>query len=261
MIIPTRRGVTLRTSKVSVCLLPMLPMLGTVPAREVNDMGDATGPVGIWRAEPRVGAHATDRRARNELIGLLALYLITLAVSFVKGQDVFVFAYIMTVVVAVGGPRRHGRAWADIGIKADFFADLRRVWPLSALVAIVFQVLSPAVGIAFAAGYGHELLAQISGRLPVDIASTAGLSAVVALLAAALVLTLIEELVFRAFFQERLSRYVGTPLAIVVAAVLFGLAHAVGASGSSQVVLSDAGGVMFDGPSSASSTRGPATSG
>ncbi len=188
-----------------------------------------------------------ERRARNELVALLALLLVTLAVSMANGQDVFVFAYIMTVVVAVGAPRRHGRPWSYIGVKRGFAEDLRRVWPLSALVAIVFQVLPPMVGIAFAAGYGPELLSQITGRLPVDIGSAAGVSAITTLLAAALVLTLIEEIVFRVVFQERMSWYIGTPAAIVVAAVLFGLAHAVGASGSTPVAALDVGGVMLDG--------------
>ncbi len=51
----------------------------------------------------------------------------------------------------------------------------------------------------------------------------------------------------RAFLQQRMSTYVGTPAAIVVAAALFGLAHAVGATGSPQVVLCDVGGVVLDG--------------
>ena len=182
-----------------------------------------------------------------ELVGLLALYLVTLAVSLVKGQDVFVFAYIMTVTVAVGGPRRRGRPWADIGVKSGFLEDLRRTWPLAALVAVVFQFLPPAVVVAFATGDGHDVLAQIVGRLPVDVASAAGLSAIAALLAAALVLTLVEEVVFRAFLQERMSRYVGTAGAVVAAAVLFGLAHAVGTTGSPRVVAFDVGGVMLDG--------------
>ena len=153
----------------------------------------------------------------------------------------------MTVVVAVGGPRRHGRPWSDIGIKGGFLGDLRQVWPLSALVAVVFQVVPPTVAVAFVAGFGPALLAQVTGRLPVDVGSAAGLSAVVSLLAAALVLTLVEEVVYRAVFQERMSRYVGTPLAIVAAACLFGLAHAVGATGSPQSVLLDVVGVVLDG--------------
>ena len=71
-------------------------------------------------------------------MALLALLLVTLAASFAKGQDIYVFAYIMTIVVAIGGPRRHGRSWADIGLKTGFGADLRRVRYLAGLDAIVF---------------------------------------------------------------------------------------------------------------------------
>ena len=214
---------------------------------EVIRLRQATEPRRPQGAETRAPESPLERRARYELIGLLALFLITLAASFVKGQDIFVFAYIMTVVVAVGGPRRHGRPWSDLGLKPGFFSDLRKVWYLAALDAVVFQVLPPTVGIAFVLGYGQDLIAQITSRLPVDIASAAGLSAILALLAAAFVLTLVEELVFRVTFQERMSRYIGVPAAIVAAAILFGLTHAVGAAGSPQVVLLDVAGVTLDG--------------
>ncbi len=210
-------------------------------------MGEATRALDGRRAAAPDRGVGHDRRARNELVGLLTLFLVTLAVSVPKGQDIFVFAYIMTVVIAVGGPRRHGRPWSYIGVKRGFVEDVRRVWPLSALVAVVFQVLPPMVGIAFVAGYGPELLAQITSRLPVDVGSAAGLSSIATLLAAALVLTLVEEIVFRVVFQDRMSWYIGTPAAIVVAAVLFGLAHAVGATGGTAVAALDVGGVILDG--------------
>ena len=60
-------------------------------------------------------------------------------------------------------------------------------------------------------------------------------------------LTLVEELVYRAVIQERLSWFIGTPAAILVAAVLFGLAHGVGASGSPRIDLLDVAGVTLDG--------------
>jgi membrane protease YdiL (CAAX protease family) len=210
-------------------------------------LGGLARPLSRRGLQARSSETALDRRRRNELVGLLVLFLLTLAVSFANGKDVFVFAYIMTVVVAFGGPRRHHRTWAEIGMKGDFLGDLWRVWPLAGLVAVVFQILPPMVGLAYLTGVGPELLAQITGRLPVDIGSAAGLSAVATLLAAALVLTLVEEIVYRVMFQERLSRCIGTSAAILTAAVLFGLAHAVGATGSPQVVAFDVGGVMFDG--------------
>ena len=187
-----------------------------------------------------------DRRARWELIGVLALLLVTLAASLLKGQDIFIFAYIMTVVVALGGPRRHGRPWSDLGIKSGFVDDLRRAWYLVAL-DLVFQVVPPTLVIAFVLGYGRDLVDHITSRLPVDVASGAGLTALATLLALALVLTLVEELVYRVMIQERLSWYIGTPAAILVATILFAVAHAVGTSGTSQVVLADVAGVALDG--------------
>jgi hypothetical protein len=56
------------------------------------------------RVRPAAVAEADPphvRRARIELIGILALLLITLAASFLKGQAIYVFASIMTVSVAV----------------------------------------------------------------------------------------------------------------------------------------------------------------
>ena len=188
-----------------------------------------------------------ERRSRWVLAGLVVLLLATLSVSLLKGQDIFIFAYIMIVIYALGGPRRYGRPWNELGIKRGFIADLKRVWYLSALDAVVLQVLPPALGIAFLFGYGWELVDHVTGRLPVDVGSGAGLAAVVGLLALALVLTLIEEIVYRVTIQEYLSSFIRTPAAIVLAAVLFGLAHAVGTSGSPAVVLSDVAGVTLDG--------------
>ena len=188
-----------------------------------------------------------DRRARYQLTLLVALLLVTLAVSLVKGQDVFIFAYIMVIIYAVGGPRRHHRPWQELGIKGGFAEDLRRVWPYSAIVAVLFQVLPPTLLVAFGLGYQDELLQHINARLSVNFGSPEGMVAVGGLLAAALVLTLAEEVVFRVTIQERLSWFIGTPAAILIAAILFGLAHAVGTSGSPLVILTDVSGVVLDG--------------
>lgn len=206
-----------------------------------------THPIGFHGAAAPQAGVPQMRRARIELVGLLGLLLVTLAASFLKGQAIYIFAYIMTVSVAVGGPRRRGRPWSDIGIKWGFRADLRRVWYLAGLDAVVFQVLPPTLVLAAALGYGQALVAHITGRLPLDISSAAGLAAIASLLAIALLLTLIEEIVYRVVIQERLSWSIGTPAAILVAAILFGLAHAVGASGSPEVILLDVAGVTLDG--------------
>jgi uncharacterized protein len=186
-----------------------------------------------------------DRRARLELLGLLALLLVTLAASLLKGQEIFIFAYIMIVIYAVRRPRRMGRPWSELGLKPGFLDDLRSVWHLASLVAVGLPLLS--LGVAFLLGYGQELADHITARLPVDIAAGAGLTAVAGLLVVALVLTLVEELVYRVTIQERLSWFIGTPASILLTAVLFGLVHAVGTTGSPQVIVSDVAGVMLDG--------------
>jgi membrane protease YdiL (CAAX protease family) len=56
-----------------------------------------------------------------------------------------------------------------------------------------------------------------------------------------------EEMVFRVTIQERLSWFIGTLPAILFASVIFGLAHAVGTSGSLLIILTDVAGVAIDG--------------
>ena len=94
---------------------------------------------------------------------------------------------------------------------------------------------------------GRSWPIAITARLPIDAGAGASLTAVAGLLAVALVLTLVEELVYRVTIQERLSWFIGTPAAILLTAVIFGLAHAVGTAGSPQIVLSDVAGVTLDG--------------
>jgi membrane protease YdiL (CAAX protease family) len=66
------------------------------------------------------------------------------------------------------------------------------------------------------------------------------------LLAAALILTLMEEVVFRVTNQDRLSWFIGTPSAILITPIIFGVVHAIGTSGSLPVILLDITGVAID---------------
>jgi membrane protease YdiL (CAAX protease family) len=124
--------------------------------------------------------------------------------------------------------------------------DLGRVWPLSAL-DLAFQVLPPTLGVAFVLGFGPELTDHIVGRLPVAIGAGSIVPAVATLLVVIAPLTLVEEIVYRVVIQDGLSRSLGTPAAILVASLVFALAHAVGTTGSSQIVLCDVAGVALDG--------------
>jgi uncharacterized protein len=191
-----------------------------------------------------------DRRALYQLLLVMAILLFTLAIGLYNGQkygQVYIFGYIIAIVFAISGPRRHNRPWSDLGLKRGFVKDFRRVWYYFGIDALLFQILPPTLGIAFVFGYYHELLSHITGRISVNFGSLEAVTAVGGLLAAALVLTLMEEVVFRVYIQERLSWFIGTPAAILIASVIFGLVHAVGTTGSLQVVLTDVAGVAIDG--------------
>jgi membrane protease YdiL (CAAX protease family) len=188
-----------------------------------------------------------DRSTLRGFLPVLAILVASLLASVLSGKDIFIVGYVVAIVYAMRGPRRHNRPWREVGLKRGFLKDLRRVWYLAAIVAALFQVLPPNFGLAYVLGYYPQLVRHVTARLPVNLGSQKGIAAIAGLLAAALVLTLLEELVFRVTIQERLSWFIGTPAAILVASVLFASAHAVGAPGSAPVVLTDVAGVAIDG--------------
>ena len=165
------------------------------------------------------------------MILILAILLSTLALSLYSGEDVYVFGCIMALVFAISGPRRHNWPWGELGLKREFVSDLGRVWYYAGIDAVLFQLLPPTLGVAYVFGYLPELLRHITDRISIDFGSLSGAYAIVSILAAALVLTLVEEVVFRAFFHERLSWFIDTPAAIILASALFGSVHYIGAAG------------------------------
>jgi membrane protease YdiL (CAAX protease family) len=190
-----------------------------------------------------------DRRAFYQLTAVLVILLVTIALGLYDGRrygSLYIFGYIIAIICALSWPR-HNRPWQELGLKRGFVTDFKRVWYYFGIDALLFQVLPPTLGIAFVFGYYPELLSHITGRLSINFGTLEGMSAAGGLLAAALILTLMEELVFRVMIQERLSWFIGTPAAILFASVIFGLAHAVGTSGSLPVVLTDVAGVAIDG--------------
>ena len=188
-----------------------------------------------------------DRRALYGILLVLGILAASIAVSIPTHKNIYIFGYIAAIVYATNGPLWRNRPWRELGLKRGFTTDFRRVWYLVAIVVALFQLLPPSFGIAQLFGYYSELVRHVSARLPVTIGSQKGIAALAGLLAAALVLTLVEELVFRVTIQERLSWFIGTPAAILIASVLFAAAHAVVTSGSTHVILADTAGVAIDG--------------
>ena len=155
-----------------------------------------------------------------------------------KDKDLFIVGYIVAIAYVMRGPLRTNRPWSEIGLRppAAFLKDLKKVWYLVAIVVLLFQLLPPTFGVAHLFGFYPQLLHHITQRT----------STVPALAATALILTLIETIVYQVCIQERLSWFIGTPAAILVAIVLAGFAHAVGTPGSFHVVLTDSAGVALD---------------
>jgi len=200
----------------------------------------------------RVSSGADDREPHNRggLLGIslvIMLLVVTLVASLYKGQPIYIFGYIMAIVYAISRVTRHGRPVQELGIKRGFVRDFRRVWYFFGIDAVLFQLLPPTLGIAFVFGQYNAVLKDITGRLTINFGSLSGAYAIGGLLAAALILTLMEEVVFRVTIQERTSWFIGTPLAIIFAAVLFGLIHFVGTTGLTPAAVLDVVGVMIDG--------------
>jgi membrane protease YdiL (CAAX protease family) len=185
-----------------------------------------------------------NRRALFRLILVLAILLVCDAVGLYNGQkygSLYIFGYIIAIVVGFGGLISGRRAWSEAGIKRGFIGDFKRVVPLFAVVALVFQLLPPPLGVSYVFGFYSEEVAHITGRLALTFGTVA------VLIGLAVILTFLEEAVFRVTIQERLSWFIGTPAAVVFASLLFGVAHEIATSGSLPVVLTDYGGVVLDG--------------
>jgi len=191
-----------------------------------------------------------DRKALYQLSGVLGIMLLALALGLYDGQRygaLYIVGSTIVVVYALFGPLARHRPWGELGLKRGFRRDFKRVWYYFGIDALLFQVVPPTLAVAYVLGYYPDLISHIAGRLSFSFGSLEGATAIGGLLATALVLTLMEEVVFRVTIQERLSWFVGTPAAIIIASAVFGLAHAVGTTGSLTVVLTDVAGVVIDG--------------
>jgi uncharacterized protein len=191
-----------------------------------------------------------DRRALYAVVGLMALLLFTIVLGLYhpKYSDLYIFGYIMAIVYSVSGPLHKNIVRSDLGIKRGFVKDFKKVWYYFAIDAILFQLLPPILGVAYMFGYYPQLLNHITGRVATDFGGALGLNvALLSILGLAALLTFMEELVFRVTIQQRLSWFIGTPAAIAIATVIFGLAHAVGTAGTLPIIGLDIGGVMLDG--------------
>jgi uncharacterized protein len=186
--------------------------------------------------EPQILDHRKELRGFLIVLGILVL-AIAISLLVKKDKSLYIVGYIVAIGYVMRGPRRNNRPWSEVGIRpgTSFFGDLRKVWYLVILVVSLFQVLPPEM--AHLLGYYHHLIHYINARV----------SQVPALIGLALILSLFETIVYQVFVQERLSWFIGTPTAILLASALAGLTHAASAGGGSfNVVFTDAAGVALD---------------
>ena len=200
-----------RTPRLRVRKNPDVRVGGRVDARDMRRRLVTTGGVEPTRQRVREST-PHDRKALLGVLIVLGVLVLTMVLSLPSHKDksLFVIGYVVAIVYTFSGPMRHGRPWSEAGLKWGFLEDLGKVWYLAGGVLLV-QFVPLAIAEAF--GFYPALLHHINTRA----------SAVPGLLAAALILTLLEELVFRVTIQERLSWFIGAPLAILVAATLLGL--------------------------------------
>lgn len=133
--------------------------------------------------------------------------------------------------------RMRQRTWADLGFKFNtFWADLRANWFWFVLVGVISQ---PA-WLLIERATVPEIVDHIIGRLPFPL-TTGGLLVYAVPLAIALVG---EELTYRTLIQGRLTPFIGTTAAIIVASLIFGISHY--SPGQFTVVVLDISSIVFD---------------
>lgn len=172
------------------------------------------------------------RQILYETLFVIVLTLVLALLTPLKG-----IAVLLPVVYLFGEARLRHRSWADLGIKPrEFLQAIGANWQWILLVGVVLQIVVPMGAQLFYPAF----LEHVRERVPLfDNLQLLGI------VGALLVSTLIEELSFRALFQERLSWFVGTPTAILFAALVFGLMHI--STGTSLVIALDVGFVILDG--------------
>lgn len=127
-------------------------------------------------------------------------------------------------------------SWNESGVKfKNAYKDLKDNWYLIILVGIVFQFLAVYIGKSLL----PEYIEHVKSRIPLF-----NLENIIPLVILIIFGTLFEEIIFRAFLQERLSQNMKSVIAILISSIIFGVVHV--EYGVISIVIFDISTIIFD---------------
>jgi membrane protease YdiL (CAAX protease family) len=157
-----------------------------------------------------------NMKSNRILVETVLIMAISLGGMLLLPQAKMLFA-LLPIVYLLIEHRVRNRTWSELGFKfSTFWKDLRANWFWFVLAGLVSQ----SVTVFWARAYFPEFIEHVQARLPFN--EGLGWAMLLPMLA---VLLLGEELTYRALLQGRLAPFIGIPAAIVIASLLFGLAH------------------------------------
>lgn len=176
-----------------------------------------------------------ESRSRRVLVETVIVLGVTFAGLFAWESLRTIVAFLPLAYFLVERQIR-GRSWAQVGFNLrDVPRGLAANWHLILVVSVVVQIAVVGGARLWLPGY----LEHVVARIPFSLGQFA---VFVPLL---LVATLIEEIGYRALFQERLSWFMPPAAAIALVSIVFGIAH--WSPGSAIIVTIDVLLVVLDG--------------
>jgi membrane protease YdiL (CAAX protease family) len=177
----------------------------------------------------------SDLRSRRVLLEAVLLLGIMLVPVLIWPSLRSTLAFLPLVYILIE-QRARRRPWSDLGVRIHGFrAAVARNWYL-----VVIAVVSQPITVLAARAWNPVWLDHMLSRLPVREPR-----GVVLLLALMPVVVFIEEIIYRGFFQQRISWFAGNHAGIAAVAVAFGLMHL--HRGVPSVVALDIGLIAIDG--------------
>jgi membrane protease YdiL (CAAX protease family) len=152
---------------------------------------------------------------RRVLIETSLILVVVLAVQLLWKDLGTLVALLAVVYFFVERWLRH-RSWSSAGFN---FRGVPRALADNVLLIVTVAILIQLVVVVAGKIWFPAYLDHVVARLPFETGQW------VAAVPLILIATLLEEITYRAFFQEHLSWFIPTPWAIGVVSIAFGLAH------------------------------------